>query len=112
MYLGDVTTHLKPRPWSCYNPFPVLNDSEQYTAFAWPIPSPSSRAAPALPIPQSRDNTCGGNCPNGCTDCPCGSTPAIVDSGHWCSEGVSAGWQEDSCECIMQARAAAASGNE
>jgi hypothetical protein len=103
-YLGDATTHLKPRPWACYNPFPLLDDSEQYTAFVWLAPTPSSLASSASVLPSSRDNTCGGNCPNGCSDCPCGSTPAFVDSGHWCNQGTSSGWEEDSCVCILQAR--------
>ena len=103
-YLGDVTTHLKPRPWSCYNPFPALNDGEQYTAFVFLRPSSAAPLPSPQAPPQSRDNTCGGNCPNGCSDCPCGSTPAVVDPGHWCNLGTSSGWEEDSCTCILQAR--------
>ena len=81
----------------------AFNNIPRYTAFVWPNAPPGVRALQPAVAPESKDDTCGGNCPNGCSSCPCGSTPAIIDSGHWCSQGLSSGWEQDSCECIIQA---------
>jgi hypothetical protein len=31
-------------------------------------------------------STCGGNCPGGCSSCPCGTTTAYQDIAAWCSK--------------------------
>ena len=31
-------------------------------------------------------STCGGNCPGGCSSCPCGTTTSYQDIAAWCSK--------------------------
>jgi hypothetical protein len=45
-------------------------------------------------------STCGGNCPGGCTSCPCGSSSNYVDIASWCSKYS---WNQKNCQCIMNA---------
>jgi hypothetical protein len=45
-------------------------------------------------------DTCGGNCPGGCSTCPCGTTRSPQSISEWCSKW--SGWHQASCECIMQ----------
>eukprot|EP01084_Bolivina_argentea_P172887 299447_1 len=43
--------------------------------------------------------TCGGNCPGGCTSCPCGETKVDVSISTWCSKYT---WNQANCQCIMK----------
>mmetsp|Transcript_2396 Transcript_2396/g.4378 ORF Transcript_2396/g.4378 Transcript_2396/m.4378 type:complete len:147 (+) Transcript_2396:66-506(+) len=45
-----------------------------------------------------KDN-CGGNCPGGCSSCPCGTKKSSQSASSWCSKY--SGWKQSSCECIM-----------
>ena len=83
MYLGDVYTHLKPRPWVCNTPFPALKGGLFYEAFVFLGAQPGAVAA----VSAVSDDTCGGNCPNGCSSCPCGSSVTPVDPSHFCNLG-------------------------
>uniref|UniRef100_A0A7S2TMW4 Transglycosylase SLT domain-containing protein n=1 Tax=Lotharella oceanica TaxID=641309 RepID=A0A7S2TMW4_9EUKA len=47
----------------------------------------------------STSTTCGGNCPGGCSDCPCGTSSSSQSISSWCSKY--SGWKQSSCECIM-----------
>jgi hypothetical protein len=86
MYLGDVSLHIKPYPWVCQNPFPVLKGGMNYEAFVFLNAETSS--PPVVAAAAASDDTCGGNCPNGCASCPCGSSIMPVDAGHWCNLGT------------------------
>jgi hypothetical protein len=44
-------------------------------------------------------DNCGGNCPGGCSSCPCGTSPWYQDIGAWCSKF---GWNQQNCQCIMK----------
>ena len=44
---------------------------------------------------------CSGNCPGGCSTCPCGSSKSSQSASSWCSKY--SGWKQSSCECIMNA---------
>ena len=44
-------------------------------------------------------STCGGNCPGGCSECPCGSSSNHQDIATWCSKYS---WNQANCQCIMQ----------
>jgi hypothetical protein len=44
--------------------------------------------------------TCGGNCPGGCSSCPCGSTANYQSVTTWCSKYS---WNQAHCQCIMNA---------
>lgn len=44
-------------------------------------------------------STCGGNCPGGCSSCPCGSTTDYVDASTYCSKYSD--WSQSCCECII-----------
>ena len=44
-------------------------------------------------------STCGGNCPGGCNECPCGTSKQSESASSWCSKY--SGWDQKSCECIM-----------
>ena len=45
-------------------------------------------------------STCGGNCPGGCSSCPCGSSSNYQDISSWCSKYS---WNQKNCQCIMNA---------
>jgi len=45
-------------------------------------------------------STCGGNCPGGCSSCPCGSSTSYQDVASWCSKHT---WNQGHCQCIMKA---------
>lgn len=44
--------------------------------------------------------TCGGNCPGGCSSCPCGESKNSESISSWCSKHD---WNQKNCECIMRA---------
>eukprot|EP01006_Ploeotia_vitrea_P014773 TRINITY_DN40463_c0_g1_i1.p1 TRINITY_DN40463_c0_g1~~TRINITY_DN40463_c0_g1_i1.p1 ORF type:complete len:151 (+),score=1.99 TRINITY_DN40463_c0_g1_i1:39-491(+) len=44
-------------------------------------------------------STCGGNCPGGCSSCPCGSSSNSQSISSWCSKHS---WNHANCECIMK----------
>ena len=45
-------------------------------------------------------NTCGGNCPsNGCSTCPCGTSPNRQDIASWCAKFSK--WNQKQCQCIV-----------
>jgi hypothetical protein len=45
-------------------------------------------------------STCGGNCPGGCSSCPCGTSSSYQDIASWCSKYS---WNQKNCQCIMNA---------
>ena len=104
LYLGDVNTHQKPKPSVCTNAFPPIVEQDLgFSALIWRRSSPSSATTPQ-PAAASGSDACGGNCPNGCSSCPCGSSPVFVDIDHWCNQGsLGSGWNGTSCACIASA---------
>ena len=46
----------------------------------------------------SHASNCGGNCPGGCDQCPCGLQPSYADIKEWCAKYH---WNQENCECIM-----------
>lgn len=44
--------------------------------------------------------TCGGNCPGGCSTCPCGSTSSAQTISTMCAKYSS--WNQANCQCIMK----------
>jgi hypothetical protein len=84
-YLGDVYSHTKPYPWVCGSAFPELKGGISYQAFVFLGAATERTAAPAAAAAAA--DTCGGNCPNGCSSCPCGADVVPVDASHWCNLG-------------------------
>lgn len=44
-------------------------------------------------------SSCGGNCPSGCSSCPCGTSVSYEDSVAWCSKYS---WNQTNCQCIIK----------
>lgn len=44
-------------------------------------------------------SNCGGNCPGGCSSCPCGTSTSYQDIATWCSKYS---WNQANCQCIMK----------
>eukprot|EP00128_Syssomonas_multiformis_P009133 Colp12_sorted_trinity150504_noHs@11832 len=44
-------------------------------------------------------SNCGGNCPGGCSSCPCGTSTNYQDINSWCSKYS---WNQAHCQCIMK----------
>jgi len=49
----------------------------------------------------STSSTCGGNCPGGCNECPCGTSKNSQSISTWCAKY--SGWDQNNCQCIMKA---------
>ena len=45
-----------------------------------------------LPIEAEAQSNCGGNCPGGCTSCPCGTSPSFQSISAWCAKFT--GWSQ------------------
>ncbi|KAA0146268.1 hypothetical protein FNF27_07740 [Cafeteria roenbergensis] len=41
---------------------------------------------------------CGGNCPGGCSKCPCGESSHYVSIADWCAKHS---WDQKACRCIV-----------
>lgn len=54
-----------------------------------------------LPIEAEANSTCGGNCPGGCTSCPCGNSQSFQSISAWCAKFT--GWSQQCCQCILKA---------
>merc|ERR1712217_774796 len=52
----------------------------------------------ALFIAFAMATTCSGNCPGGCSSCPCGTTSNYVSSSTYCSKYSD--WSQSCCQCI------------
>jgi len=65
----------------------------------------SQASQPFLPVENFNSSltssTCGGNCPGGCTTCPCGTSKSMQSASTWCSKFT--GWNQANCQCIMNA---------
>ena len=44
-------------------------------------------------------SNCGGDCPGGCSSCPCGESSKQESISSWCAKGS---WNKANCECIMK----------